>query len=83
MWRELYTLVAFATFLTVIRFVLLFLLEIQKRYTLNRQFGQDAEKTIESHIVAWRRKTGRWLWINFVGLSFGVLVIILFIAQLS
>lgn len=83
MLRELYMLVMLGVVLTILRIVILFVLEQYQRLSYRRQFGQDAESTVETHIASWRRKTGRWLWINFVGLSFGVFCIILFIAQLG
>jgi hypothetical protein len=83
MWRELYLFLELAAALTVLRLFIMFFLEKKQRFTFKRQFGENADVTVETQIASWKKKTGRWLWINMVGIPLVVFFVILFIASLS
>lgn len=81
MWRMIILFFILAAALTVLRRILLVVLEPLSRRSYTKQFGKDAEKVVETHVARWRTKTGRSLWINMVGIPLCVFFIIVFIAQ--
>jgi hypothetical protein len=83
MWRELYLFLELAAVLTVLRLAIMFFWEQKQRFTFKRQFGESASTTVEIQIASWKKKKGRWLWINMVGLPLLVFFVILYIANLG
>jgi hypothetical protein len=81
MWRLfLYSLVL-AAVLTVLRYLILFVLEPIQRNSLKKRLGEDTSVTVETLVADWRKKTGRSLWVNFVGIPSVFFMAIILIAQ--
>ncbi len=83
MWRELAYFLELAAVCTLLRFLILLIWEQKQRFTFRRQFGKNAETTVEMHVASWRKKTGRWLWFNLVGIPLVTFFIILYVGSLQ
>jgi hypothetical protein len=81
MWRLFVYFSVLAAVLTVLRYVILSLGEPFKRRSLQKRLGPGTEKTLETLVDDWRKKTGRSLWFNFVGIPSVAFMAIVLIAQ--
>lgn len=81
MWRLFLYFLVLAAVLTVLRYVILLIAEPIQRNSLKKKLGEGTSTTLEALVDDWRKKTGRSLWFNFVGIPSVVFMAIVLIAQ--
>jgi hypothetical protein len=73
--------VALSAALTVLRFAILWLAGFFQKRSLQKRLGKGADAAIETLLDDWRRKTGRALWFNLVGIPSIAVTAIILVAQ--
>jgi hypothetical protein len=81
MWRLFLYFLVLAAVLTVLRYLILLLGEPFQRRSLQKRLGTGTDKIVESLVDDWRKKTGRRLWFNFVGIPSIAFMAIILVAQ--
>ncbi|TLX16521.1 hypothetical protein [Rhizobium sp. MHM7A] len=81
MWRLFLYFLVLSAVLTVLRFIILLVAEPIQRRSLKKRLGEGTDKTLESLVADWRKKAGRSLWFNFVGIPSVAFMAIILIAQ--
>lgn len=81
MWRVFLYFIALSAALTFLRYAILWIGGHFQKRSLEKRLGQGTDATIESLLEDWRRKTGRALWFNLVGIPTIAITAIILVAQ--